>query len=283
MRKLIRLMAGLAVLSLLVMVAPPAAATHWGPAGPDDPSGGVHESAPALAVVVPAIPCVVAGDVVPGTPGALRREHVIPGNQATHSHFTFVDAIINCTDTGGISVDANGGNDGHTFDIGNSNCIELPPNLTGGTCPHPTGAAHQPHHGSTNDSGWSHSSGYAGGSNNLASNACVSGNNRNKANIAAGPGPVRSTGWLKYYRVGVVLYVWGCFTGGPISTSGSPAFSAVLAIFPPSGLFAGAPNPNFPLCLIPEVPPVTPQPAPCGFSVAGAAVRGTPWLPVPVP
>jgi hypothetical protein len=251
MRNLIRIILGVVVLGAFVLVGQaPASANHGTGITGNSPIGGVHEPMPTPAVAVPGgVACVVAGSVLPGTPGG-GTPHAIPpiGNEATHSHFNFIDAAIACTDSGLIPVNSDGGNDGHIID------------LDGLSVPH----ANNDHHGSTNESGWSNSSDYSGGSGGGQSNACTGSANTNKADITAGS----SSGWVKYLRVGVVLYVWGCFTSGPLAGS-NPALSSVLAIVPPSTQGIA----NLPFCLVPNNP-VTGVPPSCGFSIAGAAVRG---------
>lgn len=272
MEKFIRILVAVGVLTAVAFVAPsPASATHGTDqavtptVSTDDdnnPTGGTHEGQPAPAVATPAIPCAVEGNVLVGTPGN-SEPHTIPpaGNNASHSHFKFEDAFIACSDTLQIAIRSDGGNDGHLIDLDDQ------------TTPHPTAnnAAGRSHHGSTNESGWSHSSGFSNPT--ITNTVCTTANNANKADVAAGPVLNETKGWLKYLRVGVVLYVWGCFdagNGGPIAAN--PAFSAVLAIFPPSLNPFPPAIPNYPLCLVP--PNMVTAPADCGFSIAGVAYRG---------
>jgi hypothetical protein len=252
MRTLIRIAAGITLVGALAIVnPPPVSASHGTGTTGNSPIGGTHEPMPTPAVAVPGgVVCAVAGSVLPGTPGG-GTQHLVPpvGNDATHSHFSFIDAAIACSDTGLIPVAADGGNDGHIVDI------------DGQSVPH----AFNDHHGSTNESGWSTSSDYSGGSGGGQSNACAGSANTNKADIVAGT----SSGWVKYVRVGTVLYVWGCFTSGPIASSGTPAFSATLAIASPSTQGVS----NLPFCLVPNNDVTGTSPS-CGFSIAGVASRG---------
>jgi len=283
MRKLIRIMAGIAIVGALAFVAPPANADHW--VAPNPTPGDPHESAPNPAFAGFESVCAVAGEVLPGVTGGTSHTvngNAVPGTQATHSHYKFVETSIVCDDIlGGLGVTANGGNDGHlvdvectTGDLNPSDCNTLVADV-----PHD----HNAHHGSTNESGWSHCSDYngdieSGGTDaddctypEAESNDCVSADNRNKGDIAAGA----ATGWVKYLRVGVVIYAWGCFdTPATVANlAARPFFSAALAIFPPSTAGAG----NLPLCLVPDNP-VTGTPPSCGFSIAGVAHRSAAWL-----
>lgn len=271
MRRLSRILSGLAILVLFAFgVARPASATHWLRLRPDLPSltalslgrtKGHEHIPPKLGKASATDPCVVIGTIVPGRPargyaGPLGL-HLIPGNDARHSHYLFLNTAITCASIAPttLRVTSTGGNDGHLLD------------LPLGTRPH----AFNVHHGSTNVSGWSNSSGFslgsrlaALGSDRLALNGC--GNlrtNQNKGDITIGA----NRGWVKYIRVGVVVYAWGCVPGGPF-----PVFSAVLLVFPPA------------LLAIPGCLPLGLLPLPlnrgksCGFSIGGVAGRSVLWL-----
>lgn len=289
MRKLIRILVAVALVGALAFVAPSAAwAGHGtdpdgaGPLPDNNPSGGSHEPAPLPAIANAAVPCTVEGEVSPGSAGG-GEDHLVPpaGNDASHSHYAFISAGINCTDFNGAkTVTSGGGNDGHCLDVddlatddpsrdpGVEELLEL-------SCHHPF----NDHHGSTNESAWSNSSGYAAGTAGVQSNACADGDNVNKANIGVTPGPAKAgTGWVKYLRVGTALYVWGCFNAGSLGTD-NPNFSAALAIYPPAPSNTG-PGTTLPFCLIaPDFPVIgfLGTPTGCGFTIRGLAWRGTGW------
>lgn len=292
MRRLLRIAAGLVLLGAAVIVAvpSPAAADHDSPNGTNwpctsgdgfgPPAGctgdAYHEEMPALAEASSADVCVVSGQVFPGTvtvrgPNHLARIPLVNENPS-HSHFQFVQSVISCLGTGALTVDAGGGNDGHMIDIldnppaVDTSPVELDP-LTSNAPQH----AFDDHHGATNESGWSNSSLYSGGTGGGSSNACISNQNQNKVDIS-----IRyEYGWMKYIRLGTVLYAWGCFEpGGPISGA-NPFFSAVMVILPdlvPISAPPFLPGTGDPTCLVPD------DAIPCGYVVVGVGLRGPGWL-----
>lgn len=326
MRKLIRIAVVVVTLAAIALVAPgPASADHHN--GTPDLPGDPHEVIPLPAVVRPVVPCVVTGELLPGD-AAQSQNHVIPpaGNAASHSHYSFAETNITCEDNGEQPVRAGGGNDGHLVDLdGDCDPGEIPlvhctPGRSGFHHPHGPGGGvgHEnhgsvdqaSHHGSTNESGWSHSSLYSGpggpfdhaanpgGHYELdnESNDCDNPDaNLNKGDIQVLDGSRGfSDGWVKYIRVGTVIAVWGCFYDGPLAVVGgglNPLFSAELTLFPPA-VFRNTPPFGLPDCLLPPVDNPThdpPFPEPigddpiideqdgCGFSIAGVAERGSSW------
>lgn len=298
MRKLIRITAGAALLGAVLFVGTtPVSADHDSPAGTNwpctsgdglnPPTGcdgdAYHEEMPDLAEAQPADVCVVGGQVLPGTVTNGGPQH-LPGvgiplvnEDPAHSHFEFVQSVISCLGTGELDVAANGGNDGHMIDV-----LDYPQSLPDATPlevdPITSDAAQHEfddHHGSTNESGWSNSSLYSGGQGGGSSNACTSAMNNNKADISiTNTGGASESGWVKYIRVGVALYAWGCFELDGDISGRNPFFSAVMVILPD---LVPVSNPPFlpggdPTCLIPN------SPVPCGFIIIGAALRGPGWL-----
>jgi len=312
MRKLIRLLAGVVLISaFFALHASPAFADHGVGAGPtadpyDDPeppttgvhgdaSEGWHEEQPDLAISNANDPCVVTGTVKPGVPFASDAHLVnvpLVNDDPSHSHFEFLNTIINCVGAGPLGVDADGGNDGHMIDIldpaapvggANGDILELDGAGPDSTAQHDFNK----HHGSVNESGWSHSANYSGGTSAGQSNDCPEDTTKdqNKADIninQQNPPNNSASGWVKYIRVGVVVYAWGCAPG--IDTN--DRFSSVLVILPnlfPTGVgpFPGSTfNPLCPLDFLTEPPfNLTAIPAsPCGFVLAGVAWRGDAWL-----
>jgi len=338
MKHLIRILLGVVLLGAALIYNPSPASADHGEDATDDPcqdpaAGGQpgddcwHEEEPDIAIAQPEDPCVVTGTVLPGNPSGFDP-HVpsIPlvNNTPAHSHFEFINSIIDCPRSdGALAVTAEGGNDGHMIDL-----LCPPPNSLGlpvpadPTCGDPTAAGWSPleadldsdeslaicstvfpdlcianptktdggaqhdfndHHGSVNESGWSHSSDYSDGPGGGESNACDDDTkNNNKADIVVNG----NGGWVKYIRIGVVVYAWGCVLGFPAT----PVFSTVLLILPnllPIGvpsLFPGSTlNPICPLEFLNHPPFTPPSPgtpaSPCGFILAGLAWRGPDWIP----
>jgi hypothetical protein len=272
MRKLIRILVGVAMLFGAVAVMPtPASADHGegataSPAcNPAQDADCWHEEMPNAAVPTGDLDvCLVTGAVLPGTSFANPAHNpTIPivNQDPSHSHFTFEEAVINCPlpgSVGELAVDAEGGNDGHMIDVDLGYTGDLPP------CGGPDGslptldsiadcieldpistnqAQHDfnGHHGSVIESAWSHSSTYVQADGDPAaapsapgeSNACTDGLDQNKFNISAtAAGPRTSQGWGKYIRIGAVVYTWGCFNDGAAPSDGRTTFGAVLAIVP---------------------------------------------------
>lgn len=327
MRKLIRLLAGVVLVSAFLALHAPGAYAHHGvghdptatqssdltPTKPyDDPlppptegvhgdsTGGWHEEEPDLAIAQAAEPCVVTGTVDPGVSfnnDAHLANVPLVNDNPSHSHFEFINTIINCKDAGALQVEANGGNDGHMIDIldplhpvggANGDVLELDldePNSIGITGPDTKGEHDfNAHHGSVNESAWSHSAGYSmnGANPGGESNACTpddSTKNQNKADISIVSTNGSGDGWVKYIRVGVVVYAWGCVDIG----DGKDVFSAVLVILPN---VLPTPVPGFfdgtvfnPICPLESV--IGPPASPCGFILVGVAWRGPDWRPPP--
>ena len=282
MRKLIRILAGVALLSAAALGPSPAFANHGTGTPPSNPAGGYHEEMPELAVPTPADLCIVSGQVLPGDPfdtAAHSPEAPLVNDDPSHSHFTFVESIINCTQTGPLAVDATGGNDGHMLDIlgvpdvVDTTPLELDP-VTDDSAQHEFDA----HHGSVNESAWSNSSTYDGGQGGGHSNACADGQNNNKGDISiirqsdGAPGK----GWVKYVRVGVVVYAWGCFNQGSAAGANNH-FGSTLVILPdlvPAQVDPFLPGTGTPTCVL-EFAGLGPA---CGFILAGTAVTGPNWL-----
>jgi len=271
----------MAIFAAIVTVSPSASADHWDGANNPDP-GNPHQTMPTAAVAEPDQPCVVTGEVSPGAAGGTAHQPPvvgapdIPGYNASHSHYNFIQTLIACLDfPTGTGVTANGGNDGHLVD----------PEDPTSSLNH----AGNDHHGSTNESGWSHCSDYSGDADNSCNDATKGFVTDTESNVCndtddLGKGDIElpalgDKGWVKYIRIGVAIYAWGCFDQ-PVSQAitNFPHFSAVLAIFPPAVLTGGVVgNPAFPLCLVPEIPVVNPAPGSCGFSLVGVAWRGSGW------
>lgn len=289
--------------------APPA-----GTAGPVPGATG-HEEMPNLAVATPEEACIVSGKVDPGVTTTNTFHGIsIPLVNAnpSHSHYRFIDSVIDCPaalgGVGPLDVLSGGGNDGHMLDIvgnnggidcgGNGQCLEADPVYPGPK----DDKEHEfnNHHGSVNESAWSNSSGYTTSQTvpnpvpngpplpkplNFAdkSNECDDGiGDRNKANITAtdADGNV-ARGWVKYIRVGVVVHAWGCFNSGDVP-DGRRMFSAELLILPdvsPVAVAPFLPGGATPLCVTNSFPdPGSLADDPCGFVLAGTAVRGSTWL-----
>lgn len=162
------------------------------------PNASDHESMPTPVPNAPEGVCVVDGDV-DVTPG-VNSEH-------RHNHYTFKNADLRCRSAtnpnldGTFDVDADGGTDGPD-----------------GPATDPTHGDHIDH-GETCAEGWSHSSGFSGGSGSA---------NVNKGDISAkktaGAGSVRNgSGWVKFTRVGTVVIAWGEITFP--AAGGNPAFT----------------------------------------------------------
>jgi hypothetical protein len=319
MRKLIRILAGAIIMA--AVISPSAAyANHDDDTRPAGTSGNVppdtgtegsttegwHEEMPDLAVSGPGDVCFVTGQVEPGdttvNPAHLINIPLVNANPS-HSHFIFHDSLITCPlpgSVGDISILADGGNDGHMLDIlhktdgatdpvpellqpcgPNGLCLEADP------VTQPKKVAEHDfnrHHGSVNESAWSHSSEY---SNDGAvsyptgsSNDCVGGDNdldRNKGDIDV-LAPDTADGWVKYIRVGVVVHTWGCFFDGTIPGD-LDVFSAELLILPdfvPEQVGQFFPGGGSPLCVTDGQPVDLGDP--CGFVLFGVALRGTDWL-----
>ena len=308
MRKLIRVLLGVALFGafLTVLPAPAALANHdLGAAGTSNtpaPAGsagnhgditnGWHEEMPNPRYAGFERDCAVVGTVKGGEPPQDPRGHnPFPPegiDDPAHSHFEFIQTQITCINPAApvppevLTVIARGGNDGHIVpwepvgslpetDMVTPNCTFQHP-----VSPQP----HGKHHGSMTESGWSHSSGFNDTTsgyddpdvctehNGGESGACVAGTVNNKANIEINGDPVSRANFVKYIRLGNIVYAWGC------SNSLAPArrFSAVLAI---------APDPrdsDFPVCVLPEaLRPVGMQG--CDLLLTGPAHRSAAWLP----
>jgi hypothetical protein len=276
MRKLIRILAGVAVLGAIAFVPSPASASH-GPA-PTAP----HEDIPVINIVNPLTvtdACVVTGGVDAGTSFSNTAHGTIGGvvplipvltQDPSHSHFAFNEAVISCLllAAGGLDVEATGGNDGHILDVGAG------PLVGGDGPPHD----HNGHHGSTIESAWSHSSDYDGD----AADDCATGSNTNKADIEIGG----THGWVKYVRVAAVVHAWGCVdlndATSPLDGAGD-YFSADLAISPQPVPLVDVPLfPDSPLaCFLEPLNFITnANLQPCAFLLVGPAIRGTALLPL---
>jgi hypothetical protein len=269
----------------------PAPATGKGVAG--DVTNGWHEEAPNLKVAGLEVLCQVTGTVLggdPPTPSAGHNPFPPAGiDDPAHSHFNFLNTVITCTDSTLDPVIADGGNDGHVLPWPppqppppGAPELELP-EARAPVCTdqHPVGASNGAHHGSMTESGWSHSSDYSGGSSNTCvvpgtpqhdggnTGDCKAGNNQNKADITITRVGVGTAGgapnFVKYYRLGNVVYFWGC------NNILAPArrFSGVLVIAPDPRTQTGAHA--FPLCLVPGG-------AGCDLLLAGVSVRSAAWL-----
>ena len=299
-KTLIRLLTGVALLgAALAYDVSPASADH-GVAATDEPCPGDsgtagdncwHEEQPDFAIAQPSDPCVVTGTVDPGNPPIYKTHFPsvpLVNDDPSHSHFAFIDSIINCPLTdGALSVTAEGGNDGHMIDIlGDPDtldttplevdlddrfCSTVYPSLCMGVPVVDGGRQHEfdHHHGAVGESGWSHSSLYSGGAGGGESNVCSTiptTRNQNKADINING----NSGWVKYVRIGVVVYAWGCVLG----LAPNQVFSSVLLILPNvlpvgvPGLYPG--GVLNPLCLLGLTP--------CGFILAGTAWRGSAWI-----
>jgi len=308
--------------AVLAHYAPPAGADHGVGTTEQPPSGsgtvgddaaGWHEEEPDFAIAQPSDPCVVTGTVDPGIP--FNNDTHFPSvplvnDDPSHSHFAFINSIIDCPlSDGALAVTADGGNDGHMIDLfcgpmaspdptcgdpmapgwspleadlDDQICSTVHPSLCMGA-PVDGGDQHEfnSHHGSENESGWSHSSLYSGGPGGAESNVCSAAAttaNQNKADIVVNG----NAGWVKYVRIGVVVYAWGCVPGlAPFDV-----FSSVLLILPnvlPAdvpGIYPGdVLNPLCPLEFLNDPPFNVGGPMqPCGFILAGIAVRGDDWL-----
>jgi len=287
----------------------------------DDSTGGWHEEQPDLAVAAADDRCVVTGTVDPGR--SFENDAHFPSvplvnDNPSHSHFQFIDTTITCIAAGELSVRADGGNDGHMIDLFCGTAASPDP-----TCGDPTAAGWTPleadldsteslnicstvhpdlclgnpktdtdgqhefntHHGSVNESAWSHSGDYSGndttGAHTGESNACGPDDNTknyNKADIGivqVNPPNNTASGWVKYIRIGVVVYAWGCAPG----LDANDRFSTVLVILPnvlpadPTNTFPA--NPLNPVCPFESIVHLTP---PCGFILVGVAWRGASWL-----
>lgn len=310
MRKLVRIAIAVAMLAAIAFVAPsPVSADHAQDCKPDLPAppsdcdttvGDRHEPQPDPRVVDPATAtdpdddCVVVGEIVPGAPGSVSYSHWTSPivNNASHSHYTFVDTTIVCG-AAPVEVNSDGGNDGHIVDT----CVDGTPPSNGPqprvpcTPPHPgsnggpVGTNPGEHHGSTNDSGWSHSSFYdeAGAAVDPSGPhaTCATATNVNKADIEAVD---KGIGWVKYLRVGNVVLAWGCYeyahSGG--GTWKGTVFSTVLALAPPSvpAAVGGGGIVGSPTCILPDdIEDAAGQGRnDCGFTITGPAVRGTAFL-----
>lgn len=224
-----------------------------------------------MAQVVPADQCTFNGNMTHSfrRPGGPQHTPVTPNADPSHSHFK-LDGALNCNLAGPYKVSAFGGEDGHVDDNGggpNGDPIEMDPwddqvpgeidfTLGGGN---PDGDDHDynDHHGWVAESGWSHSDQYSGGADDL--NGILAEWNDPQAGYPA-PGPstcaqigiaptdplanqnrtditavdisgVASQGWFKYYRLGAIMVVWGCFYDGPLSAQWggpNPYFSGKL-------------------------------------------------------
>ena len=283
MRRLIRILAGVALVGAVAFVSTPVSATHDGGTGTNWPLGPHEEQPEPKSVAEPNLVCAVTGGVtVPiYTPGGPAHSTVIPevNDDPSHSHYTFLDTAIICGDSSKLTVEifdvsATGGNDGHIIDViddDNGDPIELdctdsvlPGDVDPGTKPGCTGDDHgfNPHHGSVNESAWSHSSDYAPGADDGTCNDNPTVPvHANKGNITAtgtlskiGP----NEGWVKYLRVGPVVHAWGSFYSGPYAANkgGCVNFSAEL-LFTPTGTAPGSP-----------------------FLLNGTAEIGTGWTPL---
>lgn len=278
MSRLIRILAGTALVGALVFVnSPSALAGHDGGTGTNWPLGPHEEQPEPKLVAEPNMLCAVTGGVtVPiYTPGGPQHSVVIPevNDDPSHSHYTFLDTAIICGDISKLGVEifdvsATGGNDGHMIDViddDNGDPIEL--DCIDGLLPGDVDPGSKPcggpdhgfndHHGSVNESAWSHSSGYPGDPGLCDDN----GGAANKGSITATgtvskPGP--NEGWVKYVRVGPVVHAWGSFYIGPYATNkgGCANFSAEL-LFTPTGTAPGSP-----------------------FLLNGVAEIGTGWIPL---
>lgn len=299
MRMLGRILVAMAVMSALAYVhSAPASADHDDPAGtnwpctswdglpPPLPRGcngdAYHEEMPDLARAIQADICLVTGQlsgaVTFGGPQHYPGFGVpLVNEDPAHSHFQFVESIVSCLGTGDLQMDVDGGHDGHMIDV-----LDWPhqvPDLTPLEVDPITSGAPQhefdDHHGWTDESSWSNSSLYSGGQGGGRSNACVSNRNDNKADISVGSFSGAESGWVKYVRLGPVLFFWGCLEpGGPISGA-NPFFSGVLTIVTdlvPIALPPFVPGWGDPTCLVPA------SFVPCGYLVAGVALRGPGWL-----
>lgn len=236
MRKLIRIVAGAALLTAFALVSTPASANHHG-TGDGWPDGGGHENEPKPLQVTapPHSTCAVTGQVTTdadGNPADGDEEttggpqHLPvpdpPGDPVTgnpsHSHYNFLDTAIACvgTVTQVFDVEADGGNDGHRS-------------------PDNPQAAHpfNNHHGSVNFSAWSNSALYSGDKGTLvAPHPCRPTAVTNKGDISATPTvppQPANLGWVKYVRVGALVHAWGCFQAGP---NAGTTFSADLDFTP---------------------------------------------------
>lgn len=304
MRKLIRVLAGVVVFGALLAVMPttPSAADHdCAPGGAVDApcpatgagtpgnAAGWHEEMPNMKVAGPEHVCVVVGTVKGGNAPLGSAGHPLPGPPAgvddpAHSHFEFIETAITCDD-GAVAVTADGGNDGHVMNYAPAGAPELD-GIDGtptANCAfgHPVGGGNGAHHGSMTESGWSHSSGYTGGAGSCTaggehnggnSGQCAAGPTANKADItittSAGVTVANSPNFVKYVRLGNVVYYWGCsnaFAAAPYTAPFARRFSGVLAI---------APDPRtavFPLCVVPGG-------VGCDLLLAGGGTRSNAWL-----
>lgn len=296
MRNLIRILAGTALVGALAFVStPPVSATHDAGTGTNWPLGPHEEMPEPKVVAYPNMACAVTGSVTVlpiYAPGGPQHSTVIPevNDDPSHSHYTFLDTAIICLDASKLAVeifdvDATGGNDGHMFDIydgadpacpapvGGPNCdpleldcldSALPLDVDPGSKPTCQGDDHDfnDHHGSVNESAWSHSSGYVdhGIDDGTCNDQPKVPTHKNKGNITAtgtlskiGP----NLGWVKYVRVGATVHAWGSFYAGPYSVNkgGCANFSASLLFTPTDPTVPGSP-----------------------FLLNGLAVIGTGWV-----
>src|SRR5687768_6987964 len=238
MRNLIRILAGTALVGALAFVSTPVSANHDGGTNTNWPLGPHEEMPEPKLVESPNMVCAVTGSVIVPvyTPGGPQHTVVIPevNDDPSHSHFTFLDTAIICADASKLAVeifdvDATGGNDGHMIDlfdptnpVGGPNGDPLELDCTDRLIPGDVDPTPKPtcvgpdhdfndHHGSVNESAWSHSSTYTdhgrdfGQCNDWPTNPI----HKNKGNITAtgtlskiGP----NLGWVKYVRVGPVVF-----------------------------------------------------------------------------
>ena len=295
MRNLIRISLGAMLAGTLLIALPTTSAladhdvgTNTNSPGPNSSRGtvgnnaaGWHEEMPDIAVASPEHQCLVLGTVDGGNPPVPSAGHnpFPPAgiDDPAHSHFNFLNTVITCDDfPEGLSVIANGGNDGHSlpWEGGTQEADFFGPDCV---------FQHEPngHHGAMTESGWSHSSGFAGGSaacphllesgkqesNGGAKGLCrapkVGFGNNNKANLQIN-GTQIANDFVKYIRLGNAVYFWGCHS----ALAPARRFSGTLAISPDPRTTAG--EHAFPLCLVPGG-------AGCDLLLAGPSIRSNAW------
>lgn len=242
----------------------PAPALGAGVAGDGD--GGWHEEKPDITeglIYSPGSKCAVTGSVTINplyTPGGPQHANVIPNvnDDPAHSHYTFEEGtILACVGTNfgspvgaeTLDVVAVGGNDGHIVDaydpsaIGGANGdpVELDPFDDASPGDADNGGTnddhdYNDHHGSVNESAWSHSSKYSG-------EGGPGGANVNKGDIDATGTLVGSqgTGYVKYVRVGLVVFAWGVFDDAASTPNLADKKWNATLLFTPTGVNPGDP------------------------------------------